>query len=105
MIVRFAFVAGMALLVLLVAGCDDGGMKPAGGGGTATGGPVTGLLLVAQTVEGGTVDMAHKTVTTWNVVDQSGSRLFGNSRNGFSVKAIPTPSPFPVRAPGNPWPP
>jgi len=78
---RTTFVAGLALLVLLVAGCDGGGMKPAGEGGDAgPSGPVTGLLIVAQTFDGDTVDMAHKTVVTWNIVDQSGSKIIGKDQ-------------------------
>ena len=68
----------LALLAVFAVGCDGGGMKPAGGGGnTAPSGPVTGLLIVAQTVDGDTVDIAHETVITWNIVDQSGSKICG----------------------------
>jgi len=78
---RTTFVAGLALLALFVAGCDGGDMKPAGGGAkVGSSGPVTGLLIVAQTVEGGTVDMAHKTVVTWNIVDQSGGKIIGKDQ-------------------------
>ena len=78
MIARISLVAGLSLLLLVVAGCDDGYSK--GGGQEQASGPVTGLLIVAQTSEGDTVDLAHETVLTWNVVDGAGTKLFGKDQ-------------------------
>jgi hypothetical protein len=82
MIARTSLVAGMALLLVLVAGCDDGGYQKAGSQKQAAGGPVTGILIVAQTIEGESVDLAHDTVKTWNVVDSAGQKIFGKDQIG-----------------------
>ena len=41
------------------------------------GGAITGLLINGQTLDGKTVDIAHKTVTSWVVVDAAGTKIFG----------------------------
>jgi hypothetical protein len=80
MLNRYSLVVGLAVLALVAAGCDGGSsMKPAGSGGKKVGGPVTGLLIVAQTPEGESVDVAHETVVDWKLVDSLGTRIFGKS--------------------------
>jgi len=76
---RISLVAGLSLLLLVAAGCDQGSYQKAGGN-QAVGGPVTGILIVAQTIEGDTVDVAHKDVKTWNVVDPTGAKVFGKDQ-------------------------
>lgn len=73
---RISLVAGLSLLLLVAAGCDDGGYQKANQN-QGSSGPVTGLLIVAQTMEGDTVDIAHESVITWNVVDAAGAKIFG----------------------------
>lgn len=77
MFARWTSVAGLTALLVLTAGC--GGEQMTSGTNTqdAGGGAVTGILINAQTLDGKTVDLAHKTVETWTVVDAAGTKIFG----------------------------
>jgi hypothetical protein len=75
---RWTQFAGLAVLLMLLASCGGEEMT-SGKDQKGPSGPVTGLLINAQTIKGESVDIAHKTVVDWRLVDSSGAVLFSKA--------------------------